>query len=94
MNCTDVNLARLCMQASQLTSLSNEAVVRLHETRGEPHDILHVFVDVRSILKAMTVVKWFTLLIHPCFLFAESEEELQEAGTEAELRGYSMGDAL
>ena len=47
------------MQTKQLTSLSNEAAVRLHETRGEPHDILHVFVDVHSILKAVTVVKWF-----------------------------------
>ena len=26
--------------------------------------------------------------------FAESEEELQEAGIEAQLRGYSVGDAL
>ena len=59
MNYSDTNLARLCMQVSQLTSLSNEAAVRLHETGGEPHGILHVFVDVRSILKAMTVIKWF-----------------------------------
>ena len=47
------------MQASQLTSLSNEAAMQLHKTRGEPHDILHVFVDIHSILRDMTVVKWF-----------------------------------
>ena len=71
MNCSDMNLARLCMQASQLTSLSNEAAVRLHETRGESHGILHVFIDVHSILRDMTVVKWFPWLIHSCFLFLQ-----------------------
>jgi hypothetical protein len=59
------------MQATQLTSLSNEAVVRLHETKGEQHVILHVFVDVHSILKGITMVKWFPCLIHLCHIFLQ-----------------------
>ena len=92
--CTKAIQPRFCTQATQLSRLSNEAAFRLHESRGQGPGILEAFVEVHKLIRSENVSLVYMRLGNALTLtsiYAEGEAELQEASSEVEMHGHSLG---
>ena len=86
--CAKTVQSRFCTQATQLSRLSNEAAFRLHESRGQGPGVLVAFVEV-NINLSVPKVKHLGNALALTSIYAEDEEELQEASSKVELHGHS-----
>ena len=92
--CTKIIQPRFCTQATQLSRLSNEAVFRLHESRGLGSGVLEAFVEVNKLFRSENISLVYMRLENALTLtsiYAKGEAELQEASSEADLHGHSLG---
>ena len=76
-----------------MSRLSNKAAFRLHESRGQGPGVLAAFVEVNINLSVSKISLLYMRLANELTLtsiYAEGEEELQEASSEVELHGHSL----